>query len=196
MRQEDTKGRILSAALELFSKRGYEAVTVEQIAQAVGIKAPSLYKHFKSKREIFDSIVEMEKERYLNQCKSITSDIRGIEAVKQNCLSMFQYQTTDESLVAFRRLLLLEKFKNPEIADIYKTFFVDIPLDNQIAIFEQLQKQGLMITGNTRVFAMELYAPFYLYHFVEYDPEKLISLFETHLEYFFKQHFIPEKKTT
>lgn len=32
MRQEDTKGRILSAALELFSKRGYEAVTVEQIA--------------------------------------------------------------------------------------------------------------------------------------------------------------------
>lgn len=57
MRQEDTKGRILSAALELFSKRGYEAVTVEQIAQAVGIKAPSLYKHFKSKRDIFDSIV-------------------------------------------------------------------------------------------------------------------------------------------
>ena len=54
MRQEDTKGRILSAALELFSKRGYEAVTVEQIAQAVGIKAPSLYKHFKSKRDIFD----------------------------------------------------------------------------------------------------------------------------------------------
>ena len=196
MRQEDTKGRILSAALELFSKRGYEAVTVEQIAQTVGIKAPSLYKHFKSKREIFDSIVEMEKERYLNQCKSITSDIRGIEAVKQNCLSMFQYQTTDESLVAFRRLLLLEKFKNPEIADIYKTFFVDIPLNNQIAIFEQLQKQGLMIPGNTRVFAMELNAPFYLYHFVEYDPEKLISLFETHLEYFFKQHFIPEKKTT
>ena len=142
------------------------------------------------------SNVEMEKERYLNQCKNITSDIRGIDAVKRNCLSMFQYQTTDESLVAFRRLLLLEKFKNPEIAEIYKTFFVDIPLDNQIAIFEQLQKQGLMITGNTRVFAMELYAPFYLYHFVEYDPEKLISLFETHLEYFFKQHFIPEKKTT
>ena len=195
-RKGDTRNKILKSSLMLFSVDGFDAVSIRTIADAVGIGNSALYKHFKSKREIFDSIVEMEKERYLNQCKNITSDIRGIDAVKRNCLSMFQYQTTDESLVAFRRLLLLEKFKNPEIAEIYKAFFVDIPLDNQIAIFEQLQKQGLMIPGNTRVFAMELYAPFYLYHFVEYDPEKLISLFETHLEYFFEQHFIPEKKTT
>ena len=45
MAQENTKQRILMEALKLFSKEGYEAVSVEQIANAVGIKAPSLYKH-------------------------------------------------------------------------------------------------------------------------------------------------------
>lgn len=56
-KKEDTKQRILDEALRLFSQSGYDAVSVERIASAVGIKAPSLYKHFKSKQEIFDAIV-------------------------------------------------------------------------------------------------------------------------------------------
>ena len=41
MKQEDTKQKILDKALELFSEYGYDSVSVGQIAQAVGIKAPS-----------------------------------------------------------------------------------------------------------------------------------------------------------
>ena len=46
MKRTDTKQRIMEEALRLFSENGYDAVSVEQIAQAVGIKAPSLYNHF------------------------------------------------------------------------------------------------------------------------------------------------------
>ena len=53
----DTKERIQSEALRLFAENGYHAVTVEQIAAAVGIKAPSLYKHYSGKRAILDSIL-------------------------------------------------------------------------------------------------------------------------------------------
>ena len=60
----DTKQRILLEALRLFSKRGYDAVSVEQIASAVGIKAPSLYKHYKSKKDVFDAIFEDTAKRY------------------------------------------------------------------------------------------------------------------------------------
>ena len=52
MKQEDTKQRILSESLRLFSENGYDAVSVAEIASAGGIKAPSLYKHYKSKRDI------------------------------------------------------------------------------------------------------------------------------------------------
>lgn len=64
MKQEPTKQRILDKALELFSQAGYSAVSVERIAAAVGIKAPSLYNHFPSKRAIFDEIVRTVSERY------------------------------------------------------------------------------------------------------------------------------------
>ena len=46
-----TKEKILEDSLTLFSKQDYDGTSVEQIAQAVGIKAPSLYKHFKGKEE-------------------------------------------------------------------------------------------------------------------------------------------------
>ena len=64
MKQEDTKTRILEKALELFSAQGYDAVSVDQIARAVGIKAPSLYNHFPGKRAIFDAILESTAARY------------------------------------------------------------------------------------------------------------------------------------
>ena len=46
----DTKKKILDVALTLFSEKGYGNVYVGQIAEGVGIKAPSLYKHYKSKQ--------------------------------------------------------------------------------------------------------------------------------------------------
>ena len=55
---EDTKQRILEKSLELFSTKGYDAVSVGEIAKAVGIKAPSLYNHSPSKQAIFDAILE------------------------------------------------------------------------------------------------------------------------------------------
>ena len=64
MRRDDTKRRIMDAALELFAAHGNDAVSVEQIAGAVGIKAPSLYNHFVSKRAIFDEIVSDAAARY------------------------------------------------------------------------------------------------------------------------------------
>ena len=53
-----TKEKIAQAALELFSVRGYEAVSVRDIAGAVGIKESSIYNHFKCKQAIFDALVE------------------------------------------------------------------------------------------------------------------------------------------
>lgn len=65
----DTKKRILDEALALFSENGYGNVYVGQIADAVGIKAPSLYKHYKSKRDIFNAILTEMKSNYDRQAE-------------------------------------------------------------------------------------------------------------------------------
>ena len=53
-----TKERIIEEALTLFSTQGYQGTSVKNIADLVGIKDSSLYKHFRSKKEIFDTIVQ------------------------------------------------------------------------------------------------------------------------------------------
>ena len=189
----NTKEIIMEESLKLFAERGFDAVSIRTIAEAVGIGNSALYKHFPSKQAIFDEIVEASRKKYLAQCSQATARIRGSEEMKRYCLEMFEYQTGNEWIVMFRQLLLHEKFHDEKMAEIYKMFFVDIPINNQMAIFDTLQKQGLMIAGDTKVYAMELYAPFYLYHFVEHDKEALRELYERHVEYFFDTHFLKGK---
>ena len=54
---ERTKERILLEALDLFAREGYEAVSVRDIADRVGLTKGALYRHYRSKRDIFDSIL-------------------------------------------------------------------------------------------------------------------------------------------
>ncbi len=189
----DTKTIILEEALKLFAVKGFEAVSVREIADRVGIGNSALYKHYESKQAIFDALVVSLKERYLAQSSTITSKIRGIDELKKQAFRMFEYQTNDPLIVQFRQMLLIEQFRNPQMAEIYKEFFVDIPINREKEIFEELQERGLMVKGNARVYAMEFYAPFYLYHFVDHDEEKLLKYYKKHLQYFFEEHFIKEK---
>lgn len=179
----NTKEIILEKALMLFSQKGFESVSIRDIAAEVGIGNSALYKHFESKQAIFDSLVEKLKKEYLESSSIVSEDIRGINAVKEACLKMFKYQTGDENIVRFRQLLLIEKFRNPEMAEIYREFFVNIPLRRLTSIFDTLQGKGLMEEGDTFVYAMELYAPFYLFHFVEYDRDIMDKLM-IHVENF------------
>ena len=59
-----TKERILEAALTLFAEKGYNGTSVEQIANAVGIRAPSLYKHYKGKEDILNALIDSAEARY------------------------------------------------------------------------------------------------------------------------------------
>ena len=58
-----TKERILNAAIELFAEKGYKEVTMREIANAVGIKASSLYKHYENKDRILQRIFALLSER-------------------------------------------------------------------------------------------------------------------------------------
>ena len=76
---EDTKQRILEKSLELFSTKGYDAVSVGEIAKAVGIKAPSLYNHFPSKQAIFDAIVESTAAHYKKDTGRIDIHVQNVK---------------------------------------------------------------------------------------------------------------------
>jgi AcrR family transcriptional regulator len=111
---ESTKMRILTEAIRLFAADGYRAVSVERIAQAVGIKAPSLYKHYRSKHDIFESILrEMERRDAENAiaCSVPEGTLAEmpeayLNTPKDDLIAfgrhMFLYWTEDEFAVCFR----------------------------------------------------------------------------------------------
>lgn len=120
----NTKQKILKEALTLFSEKGYNAVYVGDIAKAVGIKAPSLYKHFKSKQDIFNAILDEIKINYEKQSASLT--IKGSDAVQdastlssisedtlvQMGIKLFQFFLHDDYASKFRKFLTIEQFKD------------------------------------------------------------------------------------
>lgn len=172
--EKTTKTKIIDQALRLFSTRGFYAVPVTEIAEAVGIKAPSLYKHFASKQEIFAGIIDQMSQDYQNKMEGLPItgldpdlDSKVYEQISENqlvqmSLQLFSYFVTDPRQSQFRKLLILEQFRHPEMADLYDKQYIKAPLQFQTQVFENLQKTGHFAALDPHFLAIEFYAPFYL----------------------------------
>lgn len=83
--RSDTRARLLVAALELFSKNGFDASTMRDLAQFAGIKAPAIYNHFKSKEALLGEALlwamEDFNERVLGPRAPEESDIKALEGI-------------------------------------------------------------------------------------------------------------------
>ena len=183
-----TKEKILLEAMKLFSVQGFTAVSVRTIAAAVGVRDSALYKHFKSKQEILDAIVEASKLRFKEQYAKLNIGEINEDNLVDSCIEMFSYQTQDEWIVMFRRLLMIEQFSNPEMAAIYRAIFIDMPVNTQKQIFQQLINKKVMKDKNAEVMAVELYAPFFLYHTINDSPERIELLLRKHVENFIETY--------
>lgn len=85
LKTETRKEEIINTAAKLFKERGYSAVTMRDLASAMGIKAASLYNHIKSKQEILKEIIISLAEEFTQGLELIqqskTSSIEKIEEV-------------------------------------------------------------------------------------------------------------------
>ena len=150
MKQEDTRQKILAKALELFSVHGYDAVSVGQIAAAVGIKAPSLYNHFPSKRAIFDAIVEATAAQYEADTDRIDIHVQNArqdipvftriteDGLLEKVRQIFFYSLHNETISRFRRMMTLEQFRSPELAALYSRRYVERVTEYHAGIFRSL----------------------------------------------------------
>lgn len=170
----NTKKRILDVALTLFSEKGYANVFVADIAKAVGIKAPSLYKHYKSKQDIFNTILDEMKNRYDMQASILnmngnnaTADAEIFAGVSEDNLvkmgmGLFMYFLHDDYVCKFRKMLTVEQFNNPELAELFTKQYADNPLSYQSAMFSVLSGSGVLKKGNPNVMALQFYAPIFM----------------------------------
>lgn len=171
MKQEDTRQRILAAALALFSEKGYDTVSVGEIAGAVGIKAPSLYNHFPSKQAIFDALVASTAARYEADTGKIDihvqnapQDIPAFSQISPDALfekvrQIFEYSLHDKTIASFRRMMTIEQFRSPELAALYTRRYVQRLLDYHAGIFRALIAQGEICAQDPDALALMYVAP-------------------------------------
>ena len=130
----DTKERILLTSLQLFAQRGYAAVSVSDIAGALGITKGALYRHFESKQAIFDAILARMEQRDGEQARdhalpegTAKADEAAYEAATVGHIvsfsrAMFRYWTEDPFAAPFRRMLTLEQYTTPEMGQLYQQY--------------------------------------------------------------------------
>lgn len=191
----ETKENILLTALRLFARDGFEAVSVSQIAGELGMVKSALYKHYKNKRDIFDSILkrmdEMDCERAKKyempegNMKKIVDAYKTLpfDQIRTYSEAQFQHWTEDEFPSLFRKMLTLEQFRSQEMSELYQKYLTSSPVAYMKEIF-------LGMVGDeekAEQLALEFYGPIYLLYSL-YDSatekEAVTALLNTHVERF------------
>ncbi len=193
-----TKEKILLTSLKLFAQDGYEAVSISKISGELGMAKSALYKHYKNKRDIFDSIInrmdELDYERareYNMPDGNMDEIIKGyreisIDKIRIYTEAQFKHWTEEEFSSLFRRMLTLEQYRNQEMADLYQKYLVSGPIDYMTYLFAG-------ITGKkeeAKQLAIEFYGPIFLMYSL-YDNKReeddLAEMLKKHVDRFSKK---------
>lgn len=199
-----TKERIADEALNLFSRRGYKGTSVKSIADAVGIKDSSIYKHFKSKREIVDAIVEQMQKRMEEMSVRIGLPLNereqeavffgslSIEGLQSLSREVFLFYLQDEFMSRFWHFATMEQYQDPAIYNIFRNLFMEQSITYQKALFQEMIRQGIFHHGAPEIMALHFYAPifFLLCKYAERNDqiEKALEILNRHIAEFSRNY--------
>ena len=198
MDRGNTKQAILEASLELFSVQGFEATSISQIADTVGIRKASLYSHFENKQAILDAIVKDVLEQYqlhsfFAQTDWEKKNVRlplTPEAAVQMIQGQIRYILHDPHVSRGRKMLVIEQFQNPELARLQtKQNYADV-LRYFTGLITCLIEKGVLAEEDPEIMAAQLCLPISVWiNLCDREPERekeIMALVDRHIRQFFR----------
>ena len=198
MDRGNTKQEILKASLELFSVQGFEATSISQIADAVGIRKASLYSHFDSKQAILNAIVKEVLEQYGKHSifarANWEKDAGNLPLTADEAVGMIQgqirYILHDPAISRSRKMLVIEQFQNPSLAKLQtKQNYEDI-MHYFTGLVGFLTRQGALAEDDPEIMAAQLCLPISVWiNLCDREPEReqeVMELVERHIRQFFR----------
>jgi AcrR family transcriptional regulator len=185
-----TRELILHAALRLFSERGYEGVSMRDLASEVGIRAASIYNHFSGKEDIFNCLLAEMENRYVKIIEALNipdgdpgeaaMNYIGIteERLQEIAVGIFLYFAKDEFAAPFRRMITAEQYRDSAAGDAFRNMFIDTVLEFQTGLFQALAEQGEFIDADPGTIALHFYSPIFLL-LVSYDESREGEILQT-----------------
>ena len=192
---EGTKERILETALELFAQNGYLGTSMNDIAGRLGFTKAALYKHYTSKQEILDRIVERMNEMDYERAESYEmpeTEPDGmaeaylrtpVQKIRAYSMAQFDHWTKEPFSSNFRRMLTLEQSRDPGMAQLHHDYLAGGPLEYMAAIFRRMAGSD----EDAMQLALAFYGPMYLLYSVydgAADKRAVKPLLEAHIDRF------------
>lgn len=162
----NTKDRIEQVALDLFSKKGYRAVSIREIGKQVGIKESSIYYHFINKQAIMDSLLQkidilIDEMKNAFNTEFAKADSIPEKAVCEVAIGLLMNYLLNPYVYKMIFLLTIEQMSEKKAYDTYQRIVFELPLLQQEQVFKEMIERGFVKQNNPAVLAQEYYAIIY-----------------------------------
>ena len=188
-----TKERILYSALNLFAEKGYDGVGVDLIAENAGLKGPSLYRHYKGKEDIFNSMIDLVASHY-EEGFSIKNKAekfpKSMDELIENAMEKIKFTMHDDIIKKVRRILAMEQFRSKRMAEITTRYYLENLQEMYVGVFVELMEKEILKKDDPESLALEFVAPVsLLIHTYDRQPEReeeILNKIRKHFEHFAK----------
>ena len=201
MEKSSTREEILEVALDLFSVNGYEATSISQLADAVGLRKASLYSHFANKQDILETVVGTVLKGYADHSifvradwddPEFTKDKTGMKA--EDAVKLVQgqmrYILHDPHIRKGRKMLMIEQFRNDELAELQTKQNYEDVLNYFMGMMRFLIREGTLRSTDTEIMASQFSAPITVWiNLCDREPERedeVMELVRKHVMQFFE----------
>ena len=173
---KDTKARILGAALEMFSQRGYAGTNIRELTASLGLGKSSMYRHFESKEEIWDALLDEMIAYYaarFGSAEHLPPVPDSLEGLVGMTLRMVDLTVHDARIIMTRKLLTIEQFRDERARSLATKHFLTGLRDMFTPIFAGMMEKGLLRRDDPGMVAFAYTAPISaLIHLCDREPEK------------------------
>jgi AcrR family transcriptional regulator len=164
---KNTKQQILETALNLFSHKGYSAVSIRDIGNIVGIKESTIYYHFKNKQDIFQELLKAFEEITNAKPEKFNKELAKVTKLEEGPfiavgVAILTEYLLNGQILKFIRMLMIEQHVNEEAAVLYRRILFETPLKHNSEVFKTLMQMGCFKTADPDYLAIEYYAPIFL----------------------------------
>ena len=189
---KDTKERILAAALDMFSQKGYDGTNIRELASSLGLVKSALYRHFESKEAIWNALLDEMIAYYgarFGSSEHLPPVPESGEGLVTLTMALADFTIHDEKVVKTRKLLTIEQFRDQRARDLATKHFLTGLTDMFTPLFAGMMDKGLLRRDDPAMLAFAYTAPISaLIHLCDREPERTAAAL-ARIEAF-SRHFI------
>ena len=188
----DTKERILAAALEMFSQNGYAGTNIRELSASLGLVKSGVYKHYESKEAIWNALLDQMIAYYgehFGSPEHLPPVPDSPEELTRLTMHMVNITVHDEKIIMTRKVLTLEQFRDDRAKDLATKHFLTGLTEMFTQIFTGMMEKGVLRKDDPKMLAFAYTAPISaLIHLCDREPGKTEDALKQAEE--FIRHFI------